>query len=440
MEAYRKVIRCTDIMKIIFSMQSGRAFKDWIDGDLAAKLGYLYIIKENPRLIFTARSFTSAITHGYYDIVDWLSKNKRMYTFGSLNTAIDTDDLKMVELVYKVCKNFSVGMVDTAAGKNNVELVKWLVQRTKERCALHYATRSGNIKLITYLLKKKFTLSKYSANDAILSNVEFVEWFKQNGYFNNARIVMCGTPEIMAVVPRECITGECMDSALPNIELCKSLSLIKKCDRTIMIKAIQTKDLDFVKWVDENYGVEDAHLISACKYGTPEIVDYLLSRGCTILRIVERAVQGDNIPVVTHLLRRFPPMGAKREAARTGNIELFQILERYDDSLSWVFFSEAAYGGDSRNIPLLKYMITQNYEIQLRMCEDGIINAVRHDDIEFIKFMYSIGCCLPEAIKTATDYMRINILEFLIHKHHPKYNPTKIRKLMIKHMFKPSRF
>ena len=111
MEAYRKVIRCTDIMKIIFSMQSGRAFKDWIDGDLAAKLGYLYIIKENPRLIFTARSFTSAITHGHYDIVDWLSKNKRMYTFGSLNTAIDTDDLKMVELVYKVCKNFSVGMV-----------------------------------------------------------------------------------------------------------------------------------------------------------------------------------------------------------------------------------------------------------------------------------------------------------------------------------------
>jgi hypothetical protein len=245
---------------------------------------------------------------------------------------------------------------------------------------------------------------------------------------------MCGTPEIMAIVPRECITGECMVSALPNIELCKSLSLIAKCDNNIMVKAIETKNLDFVKWADENYGVEDSHLISACKYGTPEIVDYLLSRGCVIPRIVERAVEGCNIPVVAHLLRRFPPMGAKRGAARTGNVELFKMLERYDDRLNWILFSEATYRGDSRNIPLMKYMISQNYEIQLRMCEDSITDAVRYDDIEFIKFMYSIGCRLPEAIKTATDYMRINILEFLIQKHHPKYNPTKIRKLMIKHI------
>lgn len=435
MEAFHKVIRCSDIMKIIFSMQSGRAFKDWIDGDMAAKLGYLYIIQNNPRLIFTAKSLTNAIRHGHYDIVEWLYKNKRIRFDYVLNTAIDTDDLKMVELVSEISKDFSVYMIDTAASKNNVELVKWLVQRTIERCGLNYATRSGNIKLIKYLLKKKFTLNKYSANNAVLSNIEFVEWFKQNGYFNGAKIVMCGTPEIMQIVPRECITGECMTSALPNIELCKSLHLIAKSDYSIMTKAIETKNLDFVKWADENYGVRDGDLISACKYGTPEIIDYLFSRGCTNPNIMEYAVKECNIPVVTHLLGRFPLARSKGFAANTGNLELFKMLERYDNRLDWTFFSEAALGG-SRNIPLMRYMISQNYNINLSMIEENLLDATIRDDLEFIKFMYSIGCRNSYAIIKATEYMRINILEFLIQQHHPNYTRAKIRKVMVKHLFK----
>lgn len=95
----------------ILEFVSGRALKEWRDGDLAAALGHVYILENQPRLGFTENALLRAVRGGHTSAVQWLLRNKR-----------------------ELCA-VNRTMLDAAVLGGHADVLKLLIKETSQRCS-----------------------------------------------------------------------------------------------------------------------------------------------------------------------------------------------------------------------------------------------------------------------------------------------------------------
>src|SRR6476469_3561592 len=124
-----------DVFFIVFSQMPvldfvpGIPLKYWRDGDLAAKLGYKYVIEHNDKLSFIGdRAPIIAMQHGHKEVVKLLIERGHYCHRLVLDAAIERGDVELVRYIHEQCPEltFAPGSIARAADFGHIEVVDYI--------------------------------------------------------------------------------------------------------------------------------------------------------------------------------------------------------------------------------------------------------------------------------------------------------------------------
>jgi hypothetical protein len=120
-----------DIVRLIHSKQKGKAYKDWTDGDLAARRGYLELIKakaaEGAEMKFSTDAMDQAAGKGYLDVVKWLHENRTEgCTHWAIDQAIEYGHLDVVKYLYSIGKRYTSAVFVFSEPIYDDDIKQWL--------------------------------------------------------------------------------------------------------------------------------------------------------------------------------------------------------------------------------------------------------------------------------------------------------------------------
>jgi hypothetical protein len=183
-----QVLGNRDLRAYIFSFQRGRAYKDWVDGDKAAALNYLELLKakaaEGAEMKFSTKAIDRAAANGHLVVVQWLHTNR---TEGCTTRAMDYASLKghleIVQYLNSVGKRCTKEAMDMASKYGHLAVVQWLHTNRLEGCtamAMNQAARNGHIDIVKYLYETRKECCTILAYNNIPHNTEIGKWLSAN--------------------------------------------------------------------------------------------------------------------------------------------------------------------------------------------------------------------------------------------------------------------
>jgi hypothetical protein len=161
-EPFYAVMRNPDLRRLIQSNQRGVLYKDWTDGDKAARLGYVELLKskaaEGVEMKFSTAAMNDAALFGHYDTVKWLLYSKKPCTDKAMDLAAKNGHLDIVKLLHSNGKQCTTDAIYGAAFYGHLDVVKWLYEK--------YPNESNNLAM---------EFAAMNGHNAV------VEWFHKNG-------------------------------------------------------------------------------------------------------------------------------------------------------------------------------------------------------------------------------------------------------------------
>lgn len=225
-------------------------------------------------------------------------------------------------------------------------------------CAMAIAARTGNLEMLSWLKQKGAILRAGDYNDAISgSGIATLEWLKQNKCPFHPKV--------------NSVTG---NSDWP------------------VITAIHKLNFDALIWLSENgFVVGENALVEASKFGTVEIVKYLVEQ------------KGLKIKACCPAL-----------AAENNKIE---IVNYFFDFGIWPDTAVVRGAIKAQNMEFLKYLIYRGCPV-----DDSIIcYAASVGSIEIADYLLQIGCKKdPRATKFAARHGHTKMVQFLLNNNFPK--------------------
>jgi hypothetical protein len=133
------------------------SYKDWTDGDLAAKLGYFDLMKSKKKrgepMRYSVTATCNAAERGDLEMVRWLYEEGVACTSWTTRAAAMYGHTEVVKYLIELPIAYQPDTIDAAVEKGYFEVVKCLIEHKKTFTSMHIgmAERNGFLQIRDYL-------------------------------------------------------------------------------------------------------------------------------------------------------------------------------------------------------------------------------------------------------------------------------------------------
>ncbi|KAH9150124.1 hypothetical protein AeRB84_006980 [Aphanomyces euteiches] len=286
MQSIFMVVLCKNsIFRTVQSYMHGTALKEYTCGNLAAKLGFFFLIRHAPHIRFDDTRFTSwgrrqramdfAAREGLEDIVLLLHNrpdHATTCTSSAMDWAAATGNLKLVQWLHAHrSEGCTQSGLDEAANNGHLDVIEWLVTNRDEislsASAFANAAQSGHLHILQWFVSRGFPLeiAGYNPFDLAAGNnhMAVVEWLhRQNCLASSYAMEFSAESGHLAMIQwlhthrDEGTTEETFHMAAHcgHLDVVQWLSLNRNdvCTTEAVDSAAGNGQLDVLKWLLEN--------------------------------------------------------------------------------------------------------------------------------------------------------------------------------------------
>jgi len=447
----RSIMMNTLSWRKLLTVQDGCTWKNWREADLAARYGHLDLLKwkeDNQIFIrYSRRVLEWAAESGNLELVEWLIKHKKRYTWPFVKEAFTAacrcNHYRMVEWLHwnvlvptavereasgatinpKDKDLVSKDAMNVACKNGNWPIVLFLHKHRSEGCGLNAmddAARNGHYDLVRWLHFHGYRCSNYAMNNAALSgHLEIFEWL----HFNRTE----GCSHYASMYAAQNNHLHILDWMYTNMRShVNTRDTINFAARWGGDKAIEwihqrtdgTDDPSYQKENEKHYWTNA--LDWASMEGNIHIVEFLHYHrahlgGCTKAALTEATAMG-HLDVVEFLWKYrsegMEPMGLTRAAAN-GHLHMIEWYQKYHPNLRIDKFGMDGAARDG-HLDMVKFLHFNRTEGCTHKAMDW---AAHQGHLEVVQFLHNNRTegCTTEAMDMAASTGNLNLIEFLHH-------------------------